>query len=233
MVNNTWLAKNLDPHHVVIDVRLGCSTKTSHIKTAFAIEAGKLQSMAREFKAKKTKSGKRTLPALADKKAPIIIYGDETKAQDVLAAFNALVSGFRYKNVAVLTGGFKAWNDKGLPTEKGPCGTKIAYVKKLVKGAISPADFKKLEETGGAVVLDVRSKKTVTKGKLKNSIHIPLDNLEAGLGKLSKADKIIVHCKTGVRAEIAYNLLKNKGFKDVGFLNSIINIDKSGSYRIE
>jgi len=28
-------------------------------------------------------------------------------------------------------------------------------------------------------------------------------------------------------------LLKGKGFEDVSFLNSIINIDKSGSYRIE
>ncbi len=232
VVNNTWLAKNLDSHRVIIDVRPVSKSSKEHIKTAVAIDADRLTKMGLDFKAKKMKSGKKILPSLADKKAPIILYGDGSRSEDVLSAFKELVA-WRYKKVVVLNGGFDSWLAKKLPIETGAARTKIAYVKKLVKGAISPAEFRKLQGSGGAVILDTRTKKETSRGKIKNAINIPGDQLEANLDKLSKSDRIIVHCSTGVRAQIAYNLLKNKGFENVNFLNSIITIDISGNYTIE
>lgn len=232
VVNNTWLANNLNSHHVIIDVRPAGKSSRGHIKTAVAIDTDRLTKMGLDFKAKKMKSRKKILPFLSDKKAPIILYGDGSRSENVLSAFKELIA-WRYKKVVVLNGGFDAWLAKKFPTETGAAGTKIVYVKKLVKGAISPAEFRKLQGSGGAVILDIRTKKETSRGKIKNAISIPCDQLEANLDKLSKSDRIIVHCSTGVRAQIAYNLLKNKGFTNVGFLNSIITIDSSGNYRIE
>jgi rhodanese-related sulfurtransferase len=232
VVDNAWLAKNLDPHHVIIDVRPEEKKGKSQIKTAVHVEAGDFQQMGQNFKAKRIKYSKRILPGLADKKAPIILYAEDTDSPDVLAAFKSMVETWRYKNVAVLSGGFKAWHAKGFPAEAAAVGTKITYIKKPVKGSISPSEFAKLQKADGVVILDVRTNKEAEKGKIKNAILIPLDELEANLGKLSKSDKIVVHCSTGVRAGIAYNLLQKKGY-NVSFLNSIIIVEKSGSYRIE
>ena len=130
VVNNAWLAKNLDPHHVIIDVRPKEKKGKSQIKTAVPVEAGHFQQMGQDFKAKKIKYKKRILPGLADKKAPIILYAEDTHSPDVLTAFKSMVETWRYTNVAVLSGGFKAWHAKGLPTEAAAVGTKITYIKK-------------------------------------------------------------------------------------------------------
>jgi len=231
VVNNTWLAKNLDSHHVIIDVRPVSKSSKEHIKTAVAIDAGQLTKMGLDFKAKMMKSRNKILPFLADIQAPIILYGDNSHSEDVLSAFKELIA-WRYKKIVVLNGGFDAWLAKKLPTETGSAGTKIVYVKKLVKGAVSPAEFRTLQGSGGAVILDIRTDQELTAGKIPNAVHIPCDTLEANLGKLSKSDKILIHCSTGIRAEIAYNTLKNKGFTDISFLNSVIKINPSGTYQI-
>ena len=232
VVKNTWLSKNLDPHQVIIDVRPVSRSGESHIKTAVAREANKIVELGECFESKRARSSERILRCLPDKKAPIILYGEGFRDPDVLKAYRSMVNQWRYKNVAVLDRGFTAWTSKNLPVESGPAGTKIAYVKKLVKGAVALADFRKLQESGKAVILDIRTDEEAASGKIENAVHIPCDTLEANLGKLSKSDKIFIHCSTGVRAEIAYNTLKNKGFTDVSFLNSIIKIHKSGKYQI-
>ena len=233
VVKNTWIGKNLDHHRVIIDIRPESRSSESHIKTAVALYAGKIVDMGEGFKSKRVKISERILPLLVDKKAPIILYGQHTRDPDTIAAYQSLVSQWRYKNVAILDGGFTQWIAKDLPVESGPAGTKIAYVKKLVKGAVSPANFKKFQASGEAVILDIRTDQELAAGKIPNAIHIPCDTLEANLGKLSKSDKIFIHCSTGIRAEIAYNTLKNKGFTDVSFLNSVIVVDKSGKYKID
>ncbi len=43
---------------------------------------------------------------------------------------------------------------------------------------------------------------------------------------------IVTHCANGVRAEMTYHKLKEKGYQ-VKFLNAKIEIDKDGNYKIE
>ncbi len=67
----------------------------------------------------------------------------------------------------------------------------------------------------GAVILDVRSKNEFAGGHIKNSINIPLDQLEKNLSKFSKDKTIITCCASGMRSASAKSILQNNGYKNV------------------
>ena len=83
-----------------------------------------------------------------------------------------------------------------------------------------------------ALVLDVRTPKEYAGGHIKTALHVPLDDLEANLAKIPKKREILIHCVAGARAQIAYNLLKGKGFEKARFLNATIEINKQGKFTI-
>jgi len=66
---------------------------------------------------------------------------------------------------------------------------------------------------------------------IPGAVHIGLDNLESEMAQLDKSKPIVIHCSTGVRAQMAYQLLKDEGF-DASFLNETIEIDSDGDYEI-
>lgn len=71
----------------------------------------------------------------------------------------------------------------------------------------------------GIVVVDVRNPiERLTEGYIKGSTNVPLPNLKIG-AKLSVApdfnQKILVHCRSGVRAEKAAKILIQTGYKHV------------------
>ncbi|MBF0286799.1 MAG: hypothetical protein HQM14_03200 [SAR324 cluster bacterium] len=232
VVKNSWLAKNLDIHHVIVDVRPTQQSRPSGIKTSLSFETAQLETMSQQFKQKKVKSSHKNLPNLVDKKAPIILYSEKTDSADVVKAYQTLRS-WKYKNVTILDGGFKEWTHKQLPVQNNVRLTKINFVKKLVKGAISPENFKQFHDSNEGLVLDVRTKKEAKAGKLNGSMNVPLDTLEANLASVPKNKEVAIHCVSGTRANIAYNLLKSKGYQKVRFLNNNITIDKDGDYKID
>lgn len=68
-------------------------------------------------------------------------------------------------------------------------------------------------------------------GMIKGAVLIPEEDLAARIAELPKGKRIIIHCSTGIRAEMAYHKLKDAGFK-AGFLNAEIDIDKQGKFKI-
>lgn len=62
------------------------------------------------------------------------------------------------------------------------------------------------------LIVDVRTKKEYETGNIKNSIHIPLNDLRANLEKLDKNKKIIVYCHSGLRSYIACRILSQNGY---------------------
>lgn len=71
----------------------------------------------------------------------------------------------------------------------------------------------------GVVVIDVRNPiERLTEGYIKGSVNVPLSSLKVG-AKLTAApdfnQKILVHCRTGVRAENASKILVQTGYKHV------------------
>ncbi|MET3537205.1 rhodanese-like domain-containing protein [Chryseobacterium limigenitum] len=67
----------------------------------------------------------------------------------------------------------------------------------------------------GAVIVDVRSKSEYSGGHIKDSLNIPVDQLEKNLSKLSKDKSIITCCASGMRSASAKNILQNNGYKNV------------------
>lgn len=67
----------------------------------------------------------------------------------------------------------------------------------------------------GAIVVDVRSRGEFAGGSVKNSINIPLDELEKKYSSLDKDKTIILVCASGGRSGQAMQFLKSKGFTNL------------------
>jgi rhodanese-related sulfurtransferase len=67
----------------------------------------------------------------------------------------------------------------------------------------------------GAVILDVRTKSEYQSGHLRDSINIPVDNLQGSLKKLDKNKPIITCCASGARSASARRILLSNGFEQV------------------
>lgn len=82
---------------------------------------------------------------------------------------------------------------------------------------ILPRDFKNLLVKGmeGIRVVDVREPNELEICKLENSLNIPLGELEERYGELNKTLPHYIICLGGVRAELAVNLLTEKGLDRV------------------
>ena len=214
-VNSDWLKKNLDINHIILDVR---ENPVSFIKGAVHLPAGKLTEMHAKWNKEKLATGKRTIFDLRDKKAPIAIIADSSDSDEAIEAYEVL-SFWKFSNAAILDGGMDEWITAKLPVEKGDISTALNYVKKPVKGAVEIEEFVRIAKNGGGTIIDVRNPDEVTHGKLKNSINIPLDQLDQNLTKVPKEGTVILHCAAGARASLGYTLLSKKGFTNVKFLN--------------
>jgi rhodanese-related sulfurtransferase len=203
-----------DIAHVLIDLRDAPALEKGFIKGAVSIPGKDLESAKEQFP--------------ADKSAPIILYSDKADT----AAFT-VVSGWGYKNAAILGGGIDSWTKDGGKLQKGKLIKSISYVPKPRPGEISIDDFKAAAEKAGGdrIILDVRDRDETMNGMIRGAVNIPAGDITTRLKELPKNREIITHCVTGLRAESAYDDLKAAGYK-VRFLNAIIQIDNDGKYEI-
>ena len=65
------------------------------------------------------------------------------------------------------------------------------------------------------VLVDVREPHEIEICALPGSVRIPLGSLPENLNRLSTADEIVVHCKSGARSAKAVQLLRDAGFRKV------------------
>ncbi len=64
-------------------------------------------------------------------------------------------------------------------------------------------------------ILDVRPPEETSTGSIEGSVNIPLNDLRARIDEVPRDKEIIVYCKVGLRAYIAYRMLVQKGFRNV------------------
>ncbi|MGF1764262.1 rhodanese-like domain-containing protein [Aliivibrio kagoshimensis] len=214
-INADWVKKNLDIHHIILDVR---HQPSSFITGAVHMPASELADMHERWNEEKKPVAKRTIFDLRDKKAPIIIVADDEATDEAIEAYEILTF-WKFKNVTILAGGMEKWVINKLPIELGSISTQLVYEKKLVKGAIEEAVFVKAVKQGGATIIDVRNADEVADGHLKGSINIPLAVLEQNLAKIPKNSSVILHCAAGARASLGYTLLTKRGYTNITFLN--------------
>lgn len=203
-----------DISHVLIDLRPAEEARKGFIQGAVNIPVSELAASKEKFP--------------SDKSAPIILYSENNSEE----AFKT-VRGWGYKETTALSGGFKAWKEMGGKITTGDPNTAISYVLKPRPGEISIEEFKMIAEKGSPdkIILDVRDVDEAMNGMLKGAINIPTGQVKDRLSELPKDKEIITHCTTGIRAEMAYDDLKESGYK-ARFLNAVIQVDKDGKYEI-
>lgn len=67
----------------------------------------------------------------------------------------------------------------------------------------------------GALLVDVRSPSEFSKGHVKGSVNIPLDQVATQLNKFTDQRSIVVFCESGLRSRRAKAILNRNGFQNV------------------
>jgi rhodanese-related sulfurtransferase len=206
---------------VILDARPAALAAKGFLKGAVAAEPAKLAELLKTFPPAKLK--------------PPVVVVDETGGEAAKAVGQALLKA-GYGGVNLLSGGFKAWQIAALPVETGTLAAKATFVPRPRPGSISPEEFTRIAERApaerGAIILDVRNLDETKNGVIKGALIIPEPQLLARLAEVPKGKQVLCHCSSGLRAELAYHLLKEKGY-DVRFLPSEITIIDTGEFTID
>ena len=208
-----------DIPHVLIDARSAEDAASGHIKGAVSVPVGQMAAV------------RKSLPD-PQLNAPLIVY-DGRGGDQAVAVAKALIKAGQ-KNVLVLKGGMIDWVAAAYAVESGvPAATKIAYAPKPRAGSLPMAEFTKLAKDTPAdvLILDVRNPDEASVGMIKGAMLIPDEEIMARLAEIPKGKRIVTHCLTGIRAEMAYHKLKEAGF-NAAFLNNDIEVAKDGNFKI-
>jgi rhodanese-related sulfurtransferase len=192
LVATTGFVKSGDA--VLIDLRSPAQVRGGHIPRAVNITLAKLSEARQQFP--------------ADKSAPIVFYGGN--AQELASAVT-MVREWGYPNAAAYPGGISAWTAAGNGRNLGPTETAIRYNRKRGTGEITVRDFNlALRSTSVVLILDARSPEEFAKGHYPKAVNIPVAELEQRIGEIPPGKIVVVHCHTGNRAEMAYEILRQR-----------------------
>jgi rhodanese-related sulfurtransferase len=181
---------------VLLDVRTPSEEKEGHIPRAVNIPMTALEDAEDDFPKRKT--------------APIVIYGNNADARKAVG----IISGWGYKKTALVDGGLQGYVARGGKLTTEPAASEIVWKRKLGEGEVTAEEFMKAAAGNtGQIILDVRTNEEIAGGKFNNSVHVPLDELEARIAELPKDKELLVHCTTGARAQMAHDALKKAGMK--------------------
>jgi rhodanese-related sulfurtransferase len=194
-----FVSKRLE-NVVLIDTRGPEAAKKGHIEGAFTIPLDQLAQEKDQFP--------------LDTKVPIILYGQNTELSEISPVMEELALWIDHK-LFVLDGGYKGWVEKGGPVQSEKIRTKIVYLPKPGPGEIVGDEFMNIvnSEPENKIILDVRSAEEAAEGKIGWALTIPLDDLQSRLSDLPKDKEIIIHCGSGMRAQMAFNVLQNAGYQ--------------------
>lgn len=201
---------------VLLDARPAAeAARTGFIPGAVAVPSGEVRALMIGF------------PGQA-LKAPVMVY-DAGGGEAVRAARAIVASG--YENVLVVTGGLEGWKAAGYALASGEPAPKVAYTPRPRPGSIAVAEFKRIaaERPADVLILDVRNRQEAKEGMIPGALLVPEEEILARLAEIPMDKLIVTHCSTGVRAEMAYHKLKEKGYK-VAFLHAELDVGKDGKF---
>ncbi len=94
----------------------------------------------------------------------------------------------------------------------------VVFIFFFFKSGCSPDSRAVVKEwiDNGALIVDVRTPEEFAAGHYKNSINIPLGELESKIDLFgNKENHIVVYCRTGNRSGKAKDILEKNGYKNV------------------
>lgn len=199
--------------HILVDLRSAEKAGKGHIKGAVNFPADK------DF-VEAAQDLNDTLPQEHKKDARIIYYSDDPEvAENMMKTMRANY----WENGYILNGGIQSWQEKGYPLQKGTPADEITYKgKKTLPGAMSIPDYEKIAKATPAdtIIVDVRSPSEWTRtGIIPGALTLPIDTLHRRYTEIPKGKKIIVQCAAGNRALQAWRLLKDRGYKNVSWVD--------------
>jgi len=202
----------VDASYILLDLRPASEIVKGHIPKAVAVPEGGISALKDQFPQYKG--------------AAVILYNQDGDLKAAEKPFKE-IGAWGYKDVSVLSGGFQAWEKAGKNVAKGPAAPKVTYVRKLLPGEFEIAAFKAILEKPDKdiIVLDVRTARELEDGVLPNTRNIPVEELESRASELPKDKTFVTHCRTGIRAEMAQNILKKAGL-NAKYLKAKVDFDK-------
>ena len=215
-LKEAWIDKQIP--HVLVDARPASTAAEGAIPGAVSVPPSRVREAVAGFPNPKLK-------------APIMVYdGDGGNAALSVAR---VIKESGQPNVTVIVGGIDAWKNAKNAVATGALPTQVAYVPKPRPGSIPNDEFVKLATVTPAdvLILDVRNADEANAGMIKGAVLIPDEDLLARMGEVPKDKRIITHCSTGIRAEMAYHKLKQAGY-NVGFLYAALDVKKNGEFKV-
>ena len=88
-----------------------------------------------------------------------------------------------------------------------------------VKGLTVQETKTLIDRTPNLYILDVRTPVEFKEVRLKNSVLIPVSNLERRVAEVPKNRPVLVVCAVGARSKTASELLVSRGYREVYHLN--------------
>lgn len=81
--------------------------------------------------------------------------------------------------------------------------------------SVSSKEALKLVKEGRILILDVRTPMENAASRIRNSLHIPLNELPSRIDEIPRDRPILVYCHSGNRSVFASRLLEASGFREV------------------
>lgn len=91
-----------------------------------------------------------------------------------------------------------------------------------MKLEIHPHDARPLLEAGDAVALDVREPWEWQQGRIRDALHIPLDELAHRLHELPQGQQIVAVCRSGSRSGSVIAPLRQLGYDVVNLAGGLL-----------
>lgn len=215
-LKEAWLDKELS--FILLDVRTTAKeAKKGFIKGAVNIPEKDFDKALKSFPKK-------------EMKPPIVVYDAKGDGSAEKVATKLVKAG--YPGPRVLIGGIDAWQTAKYAVETGQPAKKVVYVPKPKAGSIPVTEFAAFAKgiPANVQIIDVRNKEEIEEtGMIKGALNIPAGDIADRLAEIPKDKELVLYCSTGARSEMAYNVLKEKGYK-VRFLDATITNHKDGSF---